>query len=143
VRAWVAQAQADTGDWPGLTSDERAELARLRRENRSLREDAGVLKRATAFFASMPGDPVKVHPFIEAEKAAGHGIQRACRLLEVSRAAFCQRRTGAVCPRRAADAVLCCQRRSPASIRNRRAPADRREFTRSCAATARPAESGG
>jgi transposase len=54
VRAWVAQAGTDAGDRPGLTSDERAELARLRRESRSLREDAGVLKRATAFFASMP-----------------------------------------------------------------------------------------
>jgi len=35
---------------------------------------------------------VKVHPFIEAEKAAGHGVQRACCLLEVSRAAYYQRR---------------------------------------------------
>jgi transposase len=51
VRAWVARAQADAGERPGLTGDERAELARLRRENRSLREDVEVLKRATAFFA--------------------------------------------------------------------------------------------
>ena len=43
--------EADAGERPGLTSDERAELARLRRENRSLREDVDVLKRATAFFA--------------------------------------------------------------------------------------------
>jgi putative transposase len=49
---------------------------------------------------------VKVHPFIEAEKAAGHGVQRACRLLEVSRAAYYQRRTGVPSPRAAADAVL-------------------------------------
>ena len=35
----------------GLTSDERDESARLRRENRRLREDATSLKRATAFFA--------------------------------------------------------------------------------------------
>lgn len=35
----------------GLTSDERAELARLRRENRRLQEDVDILKRATAFFA--------------------------------------------------------------------------------------------
>jgi len=56
VRAWVAQAGADAGHRPGLTSEERAELARLRRENRSLREDVEVLKRAAAFFASsMPG----------------------------------------------------------------------------------------
>jgi transposase len=51
VRAWVAQAETDAGQRPGLSSDERAELARLRRENRSLREDVEVLKRATAFFA--------------------------------------------------------------------------------------------
>jgi transposase len=51
VRAWVNQAETDAGERPGLTSDERAELAWLRRENRSLREDVEVLKRATAFFA--------------------------------------------------------------------------------------------
>jgi putative transposase len=49
---------------------------------------------------------VKVHPFIEAEKAAGHGVVRACRLLEVSRAAYYRRRSGAVSPRAAADAAI-------------------------------------
>jgi len=34
-----------------LTTDERKELAQLRRENRRLREDVDILKRATAFFA--------------------------------------------------------------------------------------------
>ena len=56
VRAWVNQAETDAGQRPGLSSDERAELARLRRENRSLREDVEVLKRATAFFARRPGE---------------------------------------------------------------------------------------
>jgi HTH-like domain/Integrase core domain len=49
---------------------------------------------------------VKAHPFIGAEKAAGHGAARACRLLKVSRAAYYQRRNGVASPRRAADAVL-------------------------------------
>jgi putative transposase len=49
---------------------------------------------------------VKAHPFIGAEKAAGHGVARACRLLKVSRAAYYQRRDGALSPRAAADAVL-------------------------------------
>ena len=54
VRASVAQAETDARERPGLTSGEQEELARLRRENRRLREDVEVLKRAAAFFASMP-----------------------------------------------------------------------------------------
>lgn len=61
VRAWVKQAEIDAaaagraagsagGSGP-LSSDERAELARLRRENRRLAEDVAILTRATAFFA--------------------------------------------------------------------------------------------
>ena len=52
VREWVKQAELDAGTRSdGLTSDERDELAQLRRENRRLREDVDILKRATAFFA--------------------------------------------------------------------------------------------
>jgi transposase len=50
VRAWVHQADVDAGASDGLTSAEREELAALRRENRRLREDVEILKRATAFF---------------------------------------------------------------------------------------------
>ena len=51
VREWVRQADVDTGRRDGLTTTEREELAQLRRENRRLREDVEILKRATAFFA--------------------------------------------------------------------------------------------
>ena len=52
MREWVKQADLDAGTrTDGLTSDERDELAQLRRENRRLREDVDILKRATAFFA--------------------------------------------------------------------------------------------
>jgi transposase len=53
VREWVKQAERDTGARQdgGLTSAERTELAQLRGENRRLREDVEILKRATAFFA--------------------------------------------------------------------------------------------
>ena len=37
---------------------------------------------------------MKLHPFIEAEKVAGHSVNHACGLLEVSRAAYYQRRNG-------------------------------------------------
>ncbi|WP_435280051.1 IS3 family transposase [Streptomyces sp. 1222.5] len=52
VRDWVKQAEIDAGERDGLTSAEREELAALRRENRRLREDVDILKRATAFFAT-------------------------------------------------------------------------------------------
>lgn len=52
VRLWVSQAGADAGTGSGLTTAEREELAALRRENRRLRQDVDVLKRATAFFAN-------------------------------------------------------------------------------------------
>jgi transposase len=53
VREWVKQADLDAGTRSdGLTSAEREELAALRRENRQLRQDVDILKRATAFFAN-------------------------------------------------------------------------------------------
>ena len=52
VRRWVEQAEIDAGRKPGLTSSEHEELVRLRKENRVLREERDILKRATAFFAN-------------------------------------------------------------------------------------------
>lgn len=53
VREWVKQAERDAGTRQdgGLTGSERAKRAKLRRENRRLREDVDILKWATAFFA--------------------------------------------------------------------------------------------
>jgi len=51
VRRWVAQAEIDSGRRDGLTTAEREEFARLRKENRVLREERDILKRATVFFA--------------------------------------------------------------------------------------------
>jgi transposase len=51
VRKWIAQADIDLGVRDGLTSAERDEIARLRKEVRVLREDRDILRRATAFFA--------------------------------------------------------------------------------------------
>jgi len=53
LRRWVQQAEVDAGRGPvgALTSNEREELALLRRENKRLRMERDILKKATAFFA--------------------------------------------------------------------------------------------
>jgi transposase len=56
IRNWVQQAEVNAGQRPdGLTSDERAELARLKRENRQLREERDILAKAAAWFARETG----------------------------------------------------------------------------------------
>jgi len=52
LRTWVERARADrTQGKTGLTTVEREELARLRKENRELRMEREILKKAAAFFA--------------------------------------------------------------------------------------------
>jgi transposase len=49
---WVRQARIDRGDREGLTTEDKAELAELRRENARLRMERDLLKRATAFWVN-------------------------------------------------------------------------------------------
>ncbi|MBM4385423.1 MAG: hypothetical protein FJ091_18875 [Deltaproteobacteria bacterium] len=56
IRNWVAQADRDAKRRSdGLTTDDKQELARLRRENKALREEREILKTAAAWFARETG----------------------------------------------------------------------------------------
>lgn len=52
VRKWCRQAEVDAGQRPGVTTEESAELKRLKRENGQLKRAHAILKSASAFFAT-------------------------------------------------------------------------------------------
>lgn len=51
LRSWLTQDMIDAGEREGLTSDEKARLRELERENKVLREEREILPKAAAFFA--------------------------------------------------------------------------------------------
>jgi transposase len=52
LRKWVRRAEVDAGQRPGVTSEERAEIKALKKENAELRRANEILKAASAFFAA-------------------------------------------------------------------------------------------
>ena len=59
LRRWGSQAERDSGKREGLTTDERARLKALEKENRELKKANEILRLASAFFAQAELDRLK------------------------------------------------------------------------------------
>jgi putative transposase len=80
VRKWVRRAEVDAGARPGTTSEESAELRRLRRENAELRRANEIVKLASAFFAAELDRTATVIDYIDAHRDR-FGVEPICRVL--------------------------------------------------------------
>lgn len=83
LRRWVMQADIDAGDRDGVTSEEAAEIRRLKAENKRLREDVAILKAAATFFAggTRPPQPM-IMGFFDQMRAQGHAVESILRVLQ-------------------------------------------------------------
>ncbi len=59
VRGWVKQAEIDSGETPGTTTGEAAQIKELEQENRELKRANAILRSASAFFAAALDRPQK------------------------------------------------------------------------------------
>ncbi|WP_416543656.1 MULTISPECIES: IS3 family transposase [Phaeobacter] len=102
LRVWARQAQRDGGERPGPTSEEKARIKELERENRELRQANEILRKASAYFC--PGGarpPVsQMIAFIEESRDA-LGVEPICRALQFAPSTYYERRSIALDPDRA------------------------------------------
>jgi transposase len=81
LRKWVLQAQTDAGQRSGPTSEELAEIKRLRKENAELCEANEVLKAASISSRGSSTLAAVDRRFIDEQRAAGRGVESICRAL--------------------------------------------------------------
>src|SRR3954453_7278873 len=106
LRKRVRQAEADSGARPELlSSQEREEIRRLRKENDELRRANEILKSASVFFEGARPRPTEVSAFIDAHHDR-FGVEPICGVLDVSASAYYQRARGERCARAVEDERL-------------------------------------
>jgi transposase len=102
LRRWIRQHEIDEGQREGLTTSEREELSRLRRENKTLRQEREFLKKLgrpwPCLLCEGGRDSVSSYRLIEAEKTS-FPVQFMCRMLGVSRSGCRSHREGSGDPR--------------------------------------------
>ena len=94
LRKYVRRVEVDEGRREGLSSEEREEIKKLRRENFELRRANEILKAASRVFreGARP-TPTEVTAFIE-EHRGRFGVEPICRTLDVSASAYYERASG-------------------------------------------------
>ncbi|MEV8136182.1 IS3 family transposase [Microbacterium aurantiacum] len=112
LRRWVVQADIDAGDRDGQTSEEHAEIRRLKAENRKLRDDVAILKAATNFLrgGTRPPQPLIIG-FIDQMRSEGHAVESIIRVLREQGVRIAARtyrawRQGRVAARTVTDALV-------------------------------------
>src|SRR3954451_22713733 len=81
VRRWVVQAQVDSGQRQGATSEELAEIKELKAKVRRLEEDNEILRRASIFFAGDSTPAVADRRVRGRYAPRGHAVESVCRVL--------------------------------------------------------------
>jgi transposase-like protein len=89
ISLWVKQEARDSGRGDdGLSTEERSELSRLRRENRQLKEEREILSKAAAWFANEElSETEALFGFVKANQAT-YPVRVMCRLLKISKSGF-------------------------------------------------------
>ncbi|MDO5082875.1 MAG: hypothetical protein Q4D89_05680 [Arachnia propionica] len=82
VRRWAAQIEIDEGLRPGMRSDEKELLLKLRNENSRLQEEISILRAASRYFSTDVRTPrSRVETFINDMRSKGFAVETTCRVL--------------------------------------------------------------